>query len=331
MAVTQISDVIVPQEFTNYQVQNSLTSTALFQSDVLVQNGEMSSQLQAGAQSFTVPFWNDLGDTEADITNDDPTDLSTPLKITAGKQVVRKSFLHQSWSDMSLASELSGSDALVRIQNRVLAYWDRQFEKRLIASLKGVLFSNVANNSSDMVIDISGGTGDAADFNGTAVINAALTLGDRLADVKSIAMHSAVYGAALKNNEISFFKPSENAIELPTYKGMLVIIDDNLTPATGVYTTILMGAGAVGFAVTPPRVGPGTEIWRTPDAGNGGGQTTLHSRQNVALHPLGFSFAGASVAGDSPSMAELATAANWTRVVERKAIPLAYLISKVAA
>jgi hypothetical protein len=203
MAQTQIADVIVPQIFSSYIVENSLLSTALFQSGVAVRNNEMSAQLEAGAQSFTVPFWADLSDSEADITNDDPTVLSTPLKVTAAKQVVRKSFLHQSWSEMSLASELSGDDALARIQNRVSAYWDRQWEKRLIATLKGVLFSNVANNSSDMVNDISALTSALANFNGGAVIDTALTLGDRLSDVKAIAMHSAIYGEALKNDEIN--------------------------------------------------------------------------------------------------------------------------------
>lgn len=49
-------------------------STALFQSGVAVQNGEMAAQLQAGAQSFTVPYWNDPADgADADITNDDRT------------------------------------------------------------------------------------------------------------------------------------------------------------------------------------------------------------------------------------------------------------------
>lgn len=97
MAVTQIADIVVPAEFTAYQVQNSLVSTALFTSGVAVKNGEMESQLQAGAQSFTVPYWNDPADGgEADITNDDPTILSTQLKFTTGKQVVRKAFLHQS-------------------------------------------------------------------------------------------------------------------------------------------------------------------------------------------------------------------------------------------
>jgi len=92
MAQTQIAEVIVPAEFTAYQVENLLVSTALFQSGVLVQNGEMAAQLQAGAQSFTVPFWSDLSDTEADITNDDPTVLSTPQKISAAKQSCQEEF-----------------------------------------------------------------------------------------------------------------------------------------------------------------------------------------------------------------------------------------------
>jgi hypothetical protein len=328
MAQTQIADIVLPAEFTAYQVENSLTSTALYQSGVLVPNGEMASQLQAGAQSFTVPFWSDLPDAESDITNDNPAILSTPQKITAAKQVVRKSFLHQSWSEMSLASELSGSDALQRVQSRVQAYWDRQWERRLIASLLGVLYSNVANNASDMVNDISGASGTAANFSAIAVIDTAATLGDRLDDIKAIAMHSAVYTEALTNDLIEFI-PQSQGLPIKTFRGMAVILDDNLSPSAGVYTTILMGFEAVGYAVTEPRTGYGTELFRIPSAGNGGGQTVLHSRFNVALHPLGFAFTGASVAGDSPSMAELATATNWSRsFAQRKSVPLAFLVSK---
>ena len=67
MPVTQIADVIVPAEFTAYQVENSLVSTALFQSGVAVRNGEMASQLQAGAEQFTVPFWGDAGENDPDV------------------------------------------------------------------------------------------------------------------------------------------------------------------------------------------------------------------------------------------------------------------------
>jgi hypothetical protein len=331
---TQIADIVVPAEFTAYIVENSLVSTALFQSGVAQRNGMMAAQLQAGAESFTVPFWADLQDIEANLSTDNPADIAQPNKVTASKQIVRKSFVNQSWSQMDLASELSGSDALARIQDRVSSYWDRQFEKRLIASLLGVLYSNVANNASDMVNDISGAAGASANFNGNSVIDTALTLGDRLSDVKMIAMHSKVYGEALKNNEITFFKPSENELEIPTYKGMGVIVDDNLTTANaGVYITILFGPGALGYALAEPRTGVGTEIWRSPQSGNGAGQTVLFSRFDLAMHPLGMSWndgSGANaVAAPSPSIADLANPAHWTRAVaQRKSIPLAFLVSK---
>jgi len=70
---TQIADVVIPVEFTQYIVENSLLSTALFQSGVAVRNGVMQSQLGAGAELFTVPVWNDLADTEANLSIDDPT------------------------------------------------------------------------------------------------------------------------------------------------------------------------------------------------------------------------------------------------------------------
>jgi hypothetical protein len=51
MAQVQITDVVVPAEFTAYQVENSMVSTALFQSGVVFPNGEMRAQLQAGRSS----------------------------------------------------------------------------------------------------------------------------------------------------------------------------------------------------------------------------------------------------------------------------------------
>jgi hypothetical protein len=44
------------REFTAYIVENSLVSTALYESGVAQQNGVIASQSQARAESFTVPF-----------------------------------------------------------------------------------------------------------------------------------------------------------------------------------------------------------------------------------------------------------------------------------
>jgi hypothetical protein len=333
MAVSQIADVIVPSEFTSYVVENSMLSTALYQSGVLVKNGLIQEQLALGSNNFVIPYWKDLGEAEALISSDDPTVLSTPQKFSANRQIVRKNCLNQSWSEMSLAGELAGSDPIVALRDRVSAYWNRQYEKRLIASLIGILNSNVANNAGDMVIDISGGTGSAAQFNGISVINAAATLGDELNSVKAIAMHSHVYQQALINDEVEFI-PNSQGEPIKTYKGMAVAaIDDNLTISAGIYLTVLFGAGAVGFGASEPNTGFGTEIFRGPSSGNGGGQTTLYSRTNVAVHPLGYAWSdgsgGSAIAGDSPSLTELTAAAHWQRVAtSRKSVPLAFLVTK---
>jgi len=111
---------------------------------------------------------------------------------------------------------------------------------------------------------------------------------------------------------------------------MAIIKDDSLVmPSAGVYMTVLFGPGAVGYASGGPSTGFATEIWRYPDQGNGGGASVLFSRQNSIIHPLGFSFTSASVAGESPASAELALAANWQRTAfSRKSVPLCLLVSK---
>ena len=67
MAQTQISDVVVPAEFSAYIVENSMVITAIFQSGVALPNGLISEQLQAGSTQFTVPVWSDGGESETDV------------------------------------------------------------------------------------------------------------------------------------------------------------------------------------------------------------------------------------------------------------------------
>ena len=328
MAVTRLSDVVVPEEFTAYVVQNTMETSALVQSGIVSRNAVIEEQLQAGAESFTVPFWNDLSDDEANIASDDPEVTATPRKLTSEKQIVRKSFLHNSWSAMNLASELSGDDALPRIQNRAADYWTRQTQRRLIASLNGVLADNVATDGGDMVVDISGEAGAAALFSAAAVIDAAGTLGDQMGSVAGIAMHSDVYRKALKDDLIETIPDSQGSM-FQTFRGMAVIVDDLLPVSTGDYTSVLFAPGAVGWGMTAPRIAEGTEVENLPGAGNGGGQQILHSRVNLAVHPSGFQWSEGSVVDDSPSIAELGAAGNWSRVVERKAVGLAFLVARI--
>ena len=327
MSTTQLADIIEPAVFTDYIIQNTMEQTRLYQSGIIAANAVMQAQLKAGAHSFTVPFWRDLGNEEANITNDDPNDRAIPHKLGSGKQVVRKSFLHNSWSAMNLASEIAGSDALNRIQSRVTAYWDRQMQRRLIASLNGIKAANVANDGSDMVVNISGGTGNAAKFSANAVIDAAGTLGDQLNAVVAIGMHSDKYRDALKNDMIETIPDSKGG-SIQTFRGLGIVVDDGLPVVDGNYTSVLFGMGAFGYAVTAPNYAQGTEIENLPSAGRGAGQQILHSRVNIAMHPSGFSWLEGEVEGESPTIAELADPLHWQRILERKAVQLAFLVTK---
>jgi hypothetical protein len=53
----------------------------------------------------------------------------------------------------------------------------------------------------------------------------------------------------------------------------------------------------------------------------------LHIRKRWIMQPSGHSWLAASMASLSPTNAELATAANWNRIVPRKNVPLAFLIT----
>ncbi|GGY85414.1 major capsid protein [Marinobacter zhanjiangensis] len=326
MAVVRLSDVIEPVKFTDYIIQNSMVRTALAESGVLVNNAVMQDQLTAGAHAFTVPGWLDLADDEADVVNDDPAIESTPHKIGSFKQKVRKSFLHGSWSTMNLASEIAGDDAMIRIQNRVVAYWNRQVQKRLVSTLQGIEASNLANDSGDMILDITADTPSA--FSAAAVIDAAGTMGDAMDSLSAIAMHPDTYRKALKDDLIEFIPDSQGSLTMPTFRGLAVVMDEAMPKVVATdttYTSVLFGAGAVGYAMGEPRVADGTEVESLPSSGNGGGQQVLHSRVNLAVHPLGFSWSDTAVVGESPTIAELADATNWTRSIERKAVPMVFL------
>lgn len=327
MAVTRLTDIIEPAVFTSYTLQETMKKTALVRAGVAVRNNVIAEQLKAGSHSFTVPFWRDLEDDEANIVNDDPDTHSTPKKIGSGKQMVRKSYLHQSWSAMNLASEIAGDDALAKIQSRVVAYWDRQLQKRLVASLRGIMADNIANFAGDMVLDISASTGATGVFGAEAVIDATGTLGDSMSNLVSIAMHSDIYRRALKNDLIEFIPDSQGGT-IATFRGLATVVDDGLPVNEGAYTCALFGAGAVGYGTAEPSIADGTEVENLPSAGRGGGQQILHSRANVGMHPAGFTWVENTVADESPGLAELALPANWSRVVERKAVPLAFLIAR---
>jgi len=329
MAVTKITDVVVPEVFDPYVTNAILEKSAIINSGIAVTDPRMNEFLRGGGQTINLPFWNQITTSDAaNVSSDDDGSSSTAKKLTAGKNIAIRHGLNQSWSDMDLATTLAGSDPMLALGDQVAGYWDIRSQARLVRSLVGVIADNVANDSGDMVNDIYSATPtDANRFSAEAAIDAWATMGDRWEEVVAMSMHSLTYFHLQKLNLIDFVPDSDQKTMVPTYQGKRVIVcDENYVDGSSPakYYTFFYGTGAVAFANEPGK-NP-SEVDRTPAAGDGGGQETFFSRQQFVVHPQGFQFTSASLAGQSPTLAELIDATNWDRQVERKRVRIACLI-----
>lgn len=335
MATVQLADIIDVTVFQDLPAVNSPEKTAFFQSGVVTRNALLDSIATASGKTAELPFWKDIDSTVApNLSNDNPASLATPDKIVQGEQSARKAFLNKGLSATDLASEIAmGPRAMEHIRNRVDTYWLRQWQRRLIASCNGVLADNVASNSGDMVVNVAaeatGSQSATTRFNRDSFTDAVYTMGDAADGLRAIAVHSAVMKQMVKNDDIVYIPDSQGQLIIPTYMGLRVIVDDGLPVVAGTtsgfkYTSVIFGEGAFGWGDGAP-INP-VEVERNADQGNGAGVETLWTRKTWILHPFGYKNTG-DPAAVSFSLAELAAAATWERVIERKNIPISFIVT----
>jgi hypothetical protein len=329
--VTRLSDAIVPDVFLAYMLKETTEHADIFMSGAIKQDPQMASLLAGGGRLFNHPFWGDLDNTESGIGSDDPAVVADTGKIGATKLQFIRQYRTRGWSSARLVAELAGDDPQRRIASRVGDYWARQFNRIVINSLTGVFADNVANDSSDMVYDVSANSGVDGMISPDAVLETKQTMGDNADSLALLIMHSRVYTNLQKQNLIDFIPNARGEIKIPTYLGYQVIVSDTVPVTTSgqdhLYTTYLLGQGCIGFAESPPQMP--VEVFRYPAKGNGAGVDELWTRRQYGLHVYGWNWEDASCAGEFPTNAELATTANWNRkIAERKQVSLAALITK---
>ena len=336
MAVTQLSDIIDVTIFQDLPAVDSPELTAFYDAGVVVRNALLDGLANGPGKISELPFWKDIDATVApNISTDNPATIATAGAVVQGEQIARKLQLNKGLGEADLAGERAmGGTAMEQIRSRVDTYWRRQWQRYLIAASNGVLADNVANDSSDMVQDVASesiaGQTVNTGFTRANFTEAAFTLGDAFEEIQAIAVHSAVYKTMVNNDDIDFIPDSEGKLTIATFMGRRVIVDDGMTVTAGTidgfkYTSVLYGTGAFGWGEGMPHVP--VEVEREATQGNGGGVETLWTRKTHIIHPFGFQFLSASVASESATLAEMALAANWDRVIERKNVPLAFLIT----
>ncbi len=333
MATVKLADIYNPLIFDGGVQEAAIEQNRFVQSGVMVRDARIDAMASGAGNVGEIPFFNALTNDEPDYTSDDDSTNSTPAKISGAKQIYMSAHLHKSWSTMDLAKELALQDPLNAITNRIGKYWAVNSEKRLINTMLGVLADNIANDSGDMVHAAHTETGasatDANRVSADNVIDASATMGDHAADLTTICMHSQQYFKLQKLNLITFIPNSRGEVNIPTYLGYSVVVDDSMPVRAGttngfVYTMMLVSGGVVAYGEGSAEVP--SELERIASSGNGGGQDIIHSRGTNIIHPYGFQFDITGPAGQSATYAELALAANWDRVfAERKNLGLAFL------
>lgn len=349
MAITTIGDIVTGNEsvILSYMTEEPVEKTAFFQSGILTPSPYAAEIARGPSNVATIPYWKAIdASIEPNYSNDVFQDIATPRNVQTGEMMARVAYLNEGFGQADLTVELTNQNPLQSVANRLDNFWQRQAQRRLLATALGMYNDNRAatdafHTQDDMVIDVSATLG----FDSGAFIDATQTMGDALMGnggqvLGVIAMHSFVYAQARKQQLIDFIRDADNNTEFASYQGYRVVVDDSMTVVgTGAdrkFISIIFGQGAIGYGEGSPT-NP-LEYHRDPERGNGGGVETLWTRKTWLMHPLGYSFTSAVITGNgsetiarSASWQDLANAANWNRVMERKHIPVAFLVTGVGA
>lgn len=335
MSTVRLSDVqFDPDVYMSYVQENRTDKNAFIASGVAVTNTQLQQRATGDGDITTVPYWKDLDATSENISSDDPAVYATPDKITTGKMVARRAHLNKAWQTANLVGAVMGTeDPMSQIATRTAAYWDQRFADRIQKTVLGIYLDNIAANSGDMTFDIS--TQDGANatsanlFNFGGFVDAIATMGESDDQLAMLGVHPHTMAQMRKNQEIDFIQDTETGILIPTYNGKRVFVDKKLPVIAGTtsgsrYVSVLYGAGAIGYGMALPARPVATEYDEL--AGNGAGVETLVERKQWIIHPEGYKWTETTVAGLSPTVAEVALAANWERVFNRENIKLAFFV-----
>lgn len=303
-ATTRLADLQLPTNFGDMIIEASTAKSAVMGSGAVVAVPGLA--VTKGAK-LPIPFVKPLN--VAPQTLADNASLEK-RKIGTGRQENIVTSRGDAWAVNELAAGYVGEDLIGYIVSQIAAYWAQVMDNQVLATLDGLLASNVIP-----VHDISAETGDAALFNTADAIKAQYKLGDARAKLAIMVCHSDVSAKIEALNLNTSRQADSEGNSVLTYRGMRVVESDKLVAESGVYTTFMLSLGAFGYAN-----GLGlTEFEIARDAL--AGEDIVVSRASYVLHPQGFSTTLSVTAnGASPTDAELADAGAWTRAFEVKNI-----------
>jgi hypothetical protein len=316
------SDIIIPEVFTPYVIEQTTQRDAFLASGVVQPMAELDAS--EGGDYINVPFWkaNLSGDFEV---LSDSTSLS-PSKITADKQVGVILHRGRAWEARDLAALAAGADPMAAIGAKVADYVANQRQKDLIKCLEGV-FGSLTGSDSPAFTDLRVDTAGMGTLSPRTVAKVRAKLGDQGDKLTAVAMHSAIYYDLVERKAIDYVATTDargttstqsggsiaaafGEVSVPTYMGLRVIVSDDLAPTSTNYPVYFFTAGAI---ASGEQMAMQTETDRDILAKSDAMSIDLH----YCYHPVGAKWTVGTV---NPTQAQLATIGNWTKVYETKNI-----------
>ena len=324
------SDVIIPEVFTPYVIEQTTARDSFLASGVVQPMAELNAT--EGGALINVPFFS------ANLTGNfevlsDSTSL-TPSKITTDKQVGVILHRGRAFESRDLAALAAGSDPMAAIGQKIGAYIANQRQKDLLSCLSGVFgaVNSTDSNAAFFGLTIDGGSGDTPTvLSPRHVAKAKALLGDQGDKLTAVCMHSAVYYDLVERKLVDYVLATDGNggsatasggtitpaygggnDTVPTYCGLRVIVSDDVaTNGSGSskeYSTYFFTAGAV---ASGEQAGLQTETDRDILAKSDAMSIDLH----YCYHPVGSKWA---VTTTNPTAAQLETVSNWSKVYETK-------------
>lgn len=321
----------------NWQNEADPTRTALLQSGAVVADGEISTLIANGSDTYTIPFYNTLTgeptnyDGQTNITATEPSGKSqSGIVFGRAKGFTARDFI----KDYN-----SGADPMRQITSQIAKYWNKLRQKYLISILTAI-FGISGAEWEKHTLNLAAAEETVADTNriGETTVNDATVqaVGDNSGIFSLAVMHSVV-AKRLANLDLLEFRKYTDAqgiqrpLRIADINGMMALVDDGVpvaesATATGEkeYTTYVLGQGVIRTASAP--VEHPSEVERS--AATNGGQDTLYTRIRETIHPNGFSFKKpTSGYTSSPTNAQLEASGNWSLIAKPKNIAIAQIIT----
>ncbi|WP_071131360.1 head protein [Enterococcus timonensis] len=327
--MTKILDTITPEQFTKYTNWYAEQNSAFIQSGILVQTPTLDQMITAGGLLVTMPEWGKTVLTDQVLAED--TSLETG-KVAAKKQVAPVLYRGTGAAYTDLSAIVAGSNPATQILNDFGVY-TIESDQEILQSIIKALFAKGTGASKGALADshVSDQSGNANPvISPEMVIDARSILGTSRNKLVAIAMHSKVKAELEKQNTQTrhYIPASESKAGFDTYLGMRVVEDDALLPdVNNVYDTYLYANGAFGRNTATPA----DMVTYEPDRDKAKGNNMLYVRRARVIHPFGLSFVNKTVSGLTPTNADLALPANWSKVRDDKKIGLICLRHKISA